>query len=91
MRNMKRQAILLTEIISPYRIPVFNAIARELGQAFFVLFFGETENRRQWRVRYDCIEFDYAVLPGFRFQRRGRDPFFFNPIVFATLMKQHPE
>jgi glycosyltransferase involved in cell wall biosynthesis len=88
---MKRKAILLTEIISPYRIPVFNAIAKRLGHEFLALFFGETESRRQWQVQCDRIEFDYQVLPGFRFQRRGRNPFFFNPTVLAILMKHRPE
>jgi len=26
---MKRRLVLITEIIAPYRIPVFNALARE--------------------------------------------------------------
>ena len=37
------KAVLLTETISPYRIPVFNELARNFKAEFLVFFFGESE------------------------------------------------
>jgi glycosyltransferase involved in cell wall biosynthesis len=58
---------LLTEIISPYRIPVFNALARMKGIELHVIFLAETDpTQRRWLVYKDEIEFSYEVLPAWR-------------------------
>jgi glycosyltransferase involved in cell wall biosynthesis len=63
---------LLTEIISPYRIPVFNALSRQKGIELHVIFLAETDpTQRQWLVYKDEIEFPYEVLPACRW-RWGR-------------------
>lgn len=63
---------LLTEIISPYRIPVFNALAREEAIDLHVIFLAETDPaQRQWLVYKDEIKFSYEVLPSWRWRWRG--------------------
>jgi len=63
---------LLTEIISPYRIPVFNALARQKGIDLHVIFLAETDpTQRQWLVYKDEIEFSYEVLPAWRWRWGG--------------------
>jgi glycosyltransferase involved in cell wall biosynthesis len=63
---------LLTEIIAPYRIPVFNALARQKGIDLHVIFLAETDPaQRQWRVYKDEIEFSYEVLPAWRWRWGG--------------------
>jgi glycosyltransferase involved in cell wall biosynthesis len=63
---------LLTEIISPYRIPVFNALARRKGIDLHVIFLAETDaTQRHWLVYKDEIEFSYEVLPAWRRRWRG--------------------
>jgi glycosyltransferase involved in cell wall biosynthesis len=58
---------LLTEIISPYRIPVFNTLARQKGIDLHVIFLAETDPRqRNWLIYKDEIEFSYEVLPAWR-------------------------
>jgi glycosyltransferase involved in cell wall biosynthesis len=58
---------LLTEIISPYRIPVFNALAQQKGIELHVIFLAETDpTQRRWLVYKDEIEFSYQVLPAWR-------------------------
>ena len=58
---------LITEIISPYRIPVFNALARQKGIELHVIFLAETDpTQRRWLVYKDEIEFSYQVLPVWR-------------------------
>lgn len=60
---------LLTEIIAPYRIPVFNALARQKGIDLHVIFLAETDpTQRQWLVYKDEIEFSYEVLPAWRWR-----------------------
>lgn len=89
---MKKKVILLTEIISPYRIPVFNEIAKELGGGFLALFFSETVREREWKVNKAAIKFNYKVLPSVSF-RRKKDyfPCFFSPTLFYTLIQNSPE
>ena len=88
---MPQKVILLTETISPYRIPVFNEIARELEGEFLVLFFGESEKRRQWKIYKEKIKFSYEVLPNILFQKQGLTPYFFNFTIFYKLLKHSPD
>ena len=64
---MKRRLVILTEIISPYRIPLFNALMQEEGIDPYVIFLSETDAAlRQWHVYKDEIRFPYCVLPSWR-------------------------
>jgi glycosyltransferase involved in cell wall biosynthesis len=88
---MPTKVILLTETISPYRIPVFNEIARSFEGEFLVLFFGESEKRRQWKIYKDKINFHYEVLPNILFQKQGLTPYFLNFTIFYKLLKYSPK
>jgi len=75
---MKRRLIIVTEIIAPYRIPVFNALARREDIDLHVIFLAETdETQRQWQVYKNEIRFSYQVLPSWR-RRFGRYHFLIN-------------
>lgn len=64
---MKRRLVIVTEIISPYRIPLFNALAHNSEVDLHVIFLAETDpNLRQWRVYKDEIRFSHEVLPSWR-------------------------
>ncbi len=79
---------LLTEIISPYRIPVFNELAAEERIELEVLFFSETEGRRNWRIPWEKIRFRHRVLPGLLIaQRYQGGPIFFNPGILTALWR----
>jgi hypothetical protein len=48
---MNRKTLVLTEIVSPYRIPVFNSLAERGDIDLHVIFLAETDpTQRQWRV-----------------------------------------
>jgi glycosyltransferase involved in cell wall biosynthesis len=80
---------LLTEIISPYRIPVFNALARRPGIDLHVIFLAETDpTQRQWLVYKDEIEFSYEVLPAWR--RRGGWHILVNRGMWSALNRFRP-
>jgi len=88
---MKRRVVLLTEIISPYRIPLFNALARRPEVSLHVIFLAETDpTLRQWEVYKHEIEFSYEVLPSWR-RRIGRHNLLLNRRVNAALRKAEPE
>lgn len=79
---------LLTEIISPYRVPVFNALASQPQIDLTVLFAAETSRIRQWTVPKEAIRFAYEVLPGWEVATVSQhSSLFFNPNVAASLRR----
>jgi glycosyltransferase involved in cell wall biosynthesis len=81
---------LITEIISPYRIPVFNALARQKGIELHVIFLSETDpTQRRWLVYKDEIEFSYEVLPAWR-RRWGRWHILLNRGMWRALENFRP-
>lgn len=64
---MKRRVAIITEIIAPYRVPVFNALARTSSIDPHVIFLSENDpSLRDWRVCTEEIRFSYDVLPSWR-------------------------
>ena len=61
---------LITETISPYRIPVFNEVDAKIGGRLRVYFLSE-RSRRLWPVYREQIRFGYEVLPGIAVQPAG--------------------
>jgi 1,2-diacylglycerol 3-alpha-glucosyltransferase len=91
MPNNKRRVLILSEIISPYRIPVFNALAQHERVDLHVVFLSETDaGLRQWPVYKDEINFSYEVLPSARF-RAGKSSLILNWKLRACLKKFAPE
>ena len=88
---MSRRIVILTEIISPYRIPVFNALAQQEGLALHVIFLAETDTaQRQWRVYKDEMRFSYQVLPSWRW-RMGTRNVLWNRGLRSALNRANPE
>jgi len=88
---MSRRLVVLTEIIAPYRIPVFNALAARPGIDLHVIFLSKTDSsRRQWRIYEEEIRFSYEVLPSLR-RRIGKFNFLLNSNVFRALRHAEPE
>ncbi|MGB2602513.1 MAG: glycosyltransferase family 4 protein [Candidatus Sulfotelmatobacter sp.] len=83
--------VIVTEIIAPYRIPVFNALAQRQELDLHVVFLSENDPTiRQWRVYTDEIEFHYDVLPSWR-RRLGKYNVLINRGVLSTLNKLRPD
>ena len=60
---MSRRLVIITEIISPYRIPLFNALADRGDIDLHVVFLSETDpGLREWKIYKDEIRFSYQVL-----------------------------
>lgn len=91
IHNMPAKVVLLTEIISPYRIPVFNEIARNLRHQFLVVFFAESRRERLWRIYKENIRFSYKVLPGISAHRKDSTRYFLNPTIIYELGEYSPD
>jgi len=88
---MSRRLVIVTEIIAPYRIPVFNALAQYDGIDLHIIFLSETDRtQRQWLVYKDEISFSYQVLPFWR-QRSGRHSLLLNWGAEAALRRASPD
>lgn len=60
----KSKIILVTNIISPSRIPFFNYINQNGNFDFKVVALAEIEKNREWELAKEEIKFDYKILPG---------------------------
>lgn len=88
---MSRRLVALTEIIAPYRIPVFNALARQDGIDLSVIFLAENDpTLRQWQVYKDEIRFSYRVLSSWR-QRLGNYNLLLTWGLSAALRQASPQ
>ncbi len=88
---MTRKTVILTEIIAPYRIPVFNALARRDGMDLHVIFLAETDRAvRQWHIYTDDIRFSYEVLPSWRW-RAGKHSLLVNRGLWLALDAARPQ
>jgi glycosyltransferase involved in cell wall biosynthesis len=64
---MRRRLVILTEIISPYRIPLFNELAQHADVDLHVIFLAETDpTLRQWHIYKEEIRFSHQILPSWR-------------------------
>jgi glycosyltransferase involved in cell wall biosynthesis len=88
---MKRRLVILTEIIAPYRIPVFNALAKRDDVDPHIIFLSENDpSLRQWQVYKDEIRFSYEVLPAWR-RRVGKYNLLVNWGVNSALRSARPD
>ena len=87
---MCAKTVVVTEIIAPYRIPVFNALSRMPGIDLHVIFLAETDTvLRQWDIHKDEIQFPYVVLPSWRL-RAGKRNLLFNRGLSSVLKALRP-
>ena len=88
---MRRRLTLITEIIAPYRVPVFNALAARDDIDLHVVFLSQTDpNLRQWDVPLSEIRFSFEVLPSFR-RRIKKYNLLLNRGVTRALARQRPD
>lgn len=58
---------IVTNIPTPYRVPLFNALCSGPDIQLLVVFLAETESGRQWRDVLAGAKFEYQVLEGWHF------------------------
>lgn len=90
----KKKVILITNIISPYRIPLFNYINQKRDFDFKVVALAEKEKNREWILAKEKIRFDYQILPGwhlFFWTKKRELPIHLNKGVFRMLFRDKPD
>jgi 1,2-diacylglycerol 3-alpha-glucosyltransferase len=88
---MRRRLVILTEIISPYRIPLFNALAQHADVDLHVIFLAETDpSLRQWQIYKEEIQFSHQILPSWR-KRIGKYNALLNRGVGRAFEKAAPD
>jgi glycosyltransferase involved in cell wall biosynthesis len=91
MRVVKTRLVIITEIIAPYRIPVFNEVARNSEIDLHVIFLAEIDSgMRDWMVFKDEIRFPYEVLRSCRV-RWGRHNILINRGLERALREVAPQ
>src|ERR1700687_2350699 len=91
MPIMSPRLVILTEIIAPYRIPVFNVLARRAELDLHVIFLAETyETLRQWHIYKNELCFSHQILPSLRW-RTERTSFLINRGLWSALNKANPQ
>lgn len=66
---------VLTNIASPYRIPLFNAVAERIEGELYVICAAETEPWRLWQQQAQEYHFRISVLPGLHWVWQQREWF----------------
>jgi len=88
---MKHRLVIITEIIAPYRIPVFNALAQHPEIDLKVIFLAKTDpSTRQWRIYAEEIRFAYEILPSWRTRIR-KYSLLLNQKVVGALRRANPD
>jgi glycosyltransferase involved in cell wall biosynthesis len=82
---------VLTNILSPYRIPFFNELARESGIDLKVFYVAEQEKDRVWKTYFDEIRYVYDIIPGIHLRAGGRRTVHINWGVSHRLRKFAPD
>jgi hypothetical protein len=58
------KVLLITNIISPYRIPLFNCLHDQYGFDLKVMALAEKEANREWQIAKEQISLIIRFLPG---------------------------
>ncbi len=86
--------VIVTNLPTPYRIPLFNVLDRALsriGLSLHVIFGAKSEARRKWSVPLQECEFSYTILEPRGFKLAGAESVsFFYPGLVRTLYRKRP-
>ena len=94
MNLKKKKVLLLTNMITPYRIPLFNAISERGNFYFKLIALAKREKNREWELSENKIKFDYQILPGwhwFIWGKKKEITIHLNRGVFKALLEYKPD
>jgi glycosyltransferase involved in cell wall biosynthesis len=94
MKESIQRILLITNIPTPYRIPLFNELNLQLlaeGYALKVVFAALGYSRRKWKINMEECEFNYTVLPSKSIKCRDKEDVIFTYQHLNKLLKdEHP-
>jgi hypothetical protein len=80
---------VVTNILTPYRVPLFEAIGKRVDR-LHVLLMAEREENREWT--FDAVAFQHEVLPGFHVKLPGAEvSLHVNHGVMRALRRLNPD
>lgn len=88
---MTRRVLLVTNIPTPYRIPLFNELAAQLrpeGLSLKVVFGALGYARRKWAMDMQDCDFEYEVLPSSLFRFKGSESVSFTYRGLYSLLRR---
>ena len=60
-----KKLIIITEIPSHYRLPVFNKIAKNKNFSLLVIYLKDNVRGRSWKIMWEENKFDFIILKSF--------------------------
>jgi len=95
MKNLQEKRVLLmTNIVAPYRLPLFNAISEKGNIYFKVIALAEREKNREWKLSENKIKFNYQILHGwhwFIWGKKREVAIHLNRGVFKAFLEYNPD
>lgn len=80
----KYKVAFIHNVISPYRIPLFEGLSDHPSLDLFVYFCAKTHKRRKWDI-LESKKFNYEILPGFTLEFSGIT-YHINPSIVSRLI-----
>lgn len=94
MSGRRATVLVVTNIPTPYRLPLFEELARQLngkGYRLKVVFGALGYTRRKWKIDLDSCRFEHEVLPSRTFYfRRSEGASFTYPSLHKVLRVERP-
>lgn len=85
------RVVLVHNMVAPYRVPLFNAVARHPAIDLRALLMATTEANRSWPVPPN-LEFQHEFLRGWHFvTKNGQFTVHLNPGIVAAIRRHDPE
>lgn len=93
---MQKRVFIVTNIPTPYRLPLFRIISKKLSDkeiALKVIFGGPGYARRQWKIDFSQYPFSYHILKPWKFRIRNNKErtLFLYPGLLRLLLHEKPE
>ncbi|HOP59817.1 MAG TPA: glycosyltransferase [Candidatus Saccharicenans sp.] len=89
------RVLLITNILAPYRIPLYNLVNMGLekeGFKFKIAFLAENEENRAWRARWPELKAEARLLPGWhKFLWRFEFAVHLNSGIWEFLRRENPD
>lgn len=86
--------LIITNIPTPYRIPLFNELASQLEKRQLklkVIFGAMGYSRRKWEIDISACRFDYKILSSKKIQLLDQEKVIFTyDGLFKTIRREHP-
>lgn len=87
---MTTKVAIVTNILTPYRIPLFNQLNKYEEFDFTIYLLAENENNRLWSINND-VEFECKLLPdyGIDLSNHIKIIYHLNPHIISEIQKQN--